>query len=202
MELRAGAKSTRRGRASFGDSQPPTTVQVGGRRVSTLQDRLDRLDRAEEEYRKSLESGLAGRIVTEATTAPSIVHTELLAARGELFVLDPYFGGNAPDWQVLSGLSISTRVQTGAKAKPPPAPLPAVTARRLEPALRRRTPDFHDRLYRWDGGGISVCRHLTLRPRETRRSPLTASEGSKQPDGEPCLRRTGPAATTCLYRRR
>jgi hypothetical protein len=33
--------------------------------------------------------------------------------------------------------------------------LPTVTARRLDPALKAK-PGFHDRLYLWETGGISV----------------------------------------------
>lgn len=130
-----------------------TTTRLGEPYTPTASERIERFDRAEREYREWIEQGLAGRIVRDPVSAIAFITNELRLARGDLLVLDPYFGANNADWQVLVGTSVPVRVLTGSKAKPPATPLSNVDARRFR---FTRAPGFHDRLYIWEGGGLSV----------------------------------------------
>lgn len=131
-----------------------STFRVGEPYTPTIRERIERFDRAEREYREWLEKGLAGRIIRDAASAIALVTKELQSARRELLVLDPYFGAHTADWQVLQAISVPARVLTGPTAKPPGSPLSGVDARRLK--FRKQRPGFHDRLYLWEGGGLSV----------------------------------------------
>lgn len=130
-----------------------TTTTLGEPFSPTAQERIERFDRAEREYREGIERGLAGRIVRDPTSALTFIKNELRLARRDLLVLDPYFGADDADWSVLVGVSVPVRVLTGSKAKPPASPLSNVDARRFK---FKRAPGFHDRLYLWEGGGLSV----------------------------------------------
>jgi hypothetical protein len=121
----------------------------------TLKYRLQHLDGADESYRKALEDGLADRIVTSPAQARVVIQQQLTNAKGILRIMDPYFGADALDWQILQGVLVPVEVLTGAKAKSPPATLTDVTALKIDPALKQ-APHFHDRLYLWEGGGLSV----------------------------------------------
>lgn len=135
------------------DQKSKTTTKLGEPYSPTARERIERFDRAEREYREWLERGLAGRIIRDPASALTFVKNELKLARGELLVLDPYFGADVADWEVLRAASVPVRVLTGAKANPPVAPLPNVDARRFK---FKKAPGFHDRLYLWEGGGLSV----------------------------------------------
>jgi hypothetical protein len=137
------------------DDATEQTIKVGKAVTPTAAQRLERFDTVERQYRDLLEEGLAERIVTDPSTAIAVVRRQLEGARGELLVLDPYFGADPADWQVLAGISLPVRVLSGSKAQAPPTPMANVDARKLN-RLRARTPGFHDRLYLWDGGGLSV----------------------------------------------
>lgn len=139
-------------RAEGADTGTTTSFQ-GENYEPTATERIERFDRAEREYREWLEKGLAGRIIRDATTAMALIKSELKLARGELLVLDPYFGADPLDWQVLNDTAVPVRVLTGAKAHPPASPMPNVDARKFR---FRRAPEFHDRFYLWNEGGLSV----------------------------------------------
>ncbi len=130
-------------------------ITAGHLYTPTVDERVERFDSVERQYRELLEAGLAGRIVTDPATAFDVVHRHLKAARGEVRVLDPYFGADAADWALLAAATLPVRVLTGWKAQPASMPLSHVDARKLDKAVQR-TPGFHDRLYLWDGGGLSV----------------------------------------------
>lgn len=138
-------------------------------------ERLERLRTLEDAYRDLLQAGLAARIVTVPTRAVSLVNESLQLARGELLVMDPYFGGDLRDWDVLQGLSVAVRVLTGSKGKAAPGCLPRVKVRRHKPG--QGAPPFHDRLYLWEGGGLSVGTSPSgLGKRDTRIDRLRAWE--------------------------
>lgn len=128
-------------------------VSVGKVVRPTVSDRLERFEVVERQYREMLEAGLSERIISDPATASALIRRQLERARTELRVLDPYFGVDPADWTLLHGLAIPVRVLTGHKAQPPGA-IAGVTARRAK--SRKRPPHFHDRLYLWDGGGLSV----------------------------------------------
>ncbi|MFF0486632.1 hypothetical protein [Streptomyces sp. NPDC004435] len=128
--------------------------------------RLSALDVAEDEYTRLLEEGLAHRIADDPDTARTVLKGMLAQARGELWVLDPYFGHTTDDWDVLQQVAVPVRVLTAhrrnhgvATAASAPAAdlyarLPALHVRSWDMSIDR-TP-WHDRFYIWEGGGLSV----------------------------------------------
>ena len=146
---------------------PGPTVIVGGVQSVTLTQRLDRADRAEVQYRKLLEDGLQGRVIDDPVTGLPILTAMLNQAHGHLDVLDPYFGWDASDWQVLTLVPVPVRVLTGhgrydrngnltkQKVIAPPSALSSTITIEVR-SWRGGTPPWHDRMYLWDGGGATV----------------------------------------------
>ncbi len=147
---------------------PGPTVVVGGVQPATLAERLQRADRAEAQYRQLLEDGLSGRVIDDPATGLPLLTALLNQAHGHLDVLDPYFGWDLRDWQVLAQVPVPIRVLTGhgrydrngnltrQEVIPPPAGLVSPPNTIQVRSWRGRTPPWHDRMYLWDGGGASV----------------------------------------------
>jgi hypothetical protein len=85
------------------------TVGNGGP-APTLITRLQALDEMDEAYRKWLEEGVAGRVVTDMAAGRIIITERLAAARDELLIYDPYLGGDPPEWLVLDRVGCHVRV--------------------------------------------------------------------------------------------
>lgn len=135
-----------------------------------LLERLLTADTVEDEFRQLLEAGLPGRIIDDPTKALPRLTTLLGEAIGDLSILDPYFGHDVQDWQVFAAVSVNVRVLTGhgnqvdkhgqtvlrqrVKSPPPGTVGPGVSldVRSWRPA---RVP-WHDRVYLWANGGLSV----------------------------------------------
>jgi len=161
MTARAGLESTTR-RLSVGE--PPITP--------TPVTRLAALDVAEAGYTRLLTEGLERRILDAPATALAALQEELRDARDDLLILDPYFGRKPADWAVLTHVGVPVRVLTmcvkpgkpasGAKAAQPPVliPLPPPSDVQHLPGLQIRswaeTAPWHDRVYLWAGGGLTV----------------------------------------------
>jgi hypothetical protein len=132
------------------------TITVGEKREIPLVERLDEVTSARQGYRELLEEGLPGRVVQDRQTAERVIRDALEGAKGEILVLDPYFAaGDArfeDHWQLLAGLDVPVRVLTGRKGVPSATPDPSVTGRKWT----RGAPPFHDRVYLWEGAGLSV----------------------------------------------
>lgn len=121
-----------------------------------LRSRVQAMDNVEEQYRELLRSGVDSRVVVSRATGRAELRKRLAAARGELLVVDPYFGDADDDWSLLHDLSIPVRVLASRKALLPAgttARLPRLDVRRWN---RAATPPYHDRAYLWSGGGLTV----------------------------------------------
>jgi hypothetical protein len=148
-----------------------TTLNIGGTsaKVTTVT-RLARLDEAEREYRRLLDDGLTQRIFDNTATAISALQQMLVEARGHLLVLDPYFGHKSTDWDALDKVTVPVKVlaqhKKPWKASPRPVavPDPSVVQRHSTGlALRSwdidqagRSAPWHDRVYLWQHGGLTV----------------------------------------------
>ena len=132
----------------------PVRFEAGEKVTPGLAERLDRLDQLEQEYRDLLERGLADRIVRDRATAITAIRNNLEGVAGEIWVMDPYFGGKPGDWAVLNGITVPVKVLSGRGAKRPPAGLSNVHVRRWDG--NGKNPLFHDRFYLWEGGGLTV----------------------------------------------
>lgn len=130
---------------------------VGGGVPPALHDRLERIDRVDQEFASLLQAGAAGRIVAIGDDGVSKLAELLRAARGELSIFDPYFSSKSA-WDVLEAVPIPIRILTGSSGVGPPQgtsmATPSIEVRRW--AGSGRSPDFHDRAYLWDGGGLVV----------------------------------------------
>ncbi|MFE5118384.1 hypothetical protein [Streptomyces sp. NPDC056669] len=144
-----------------------TTTSVGSSpAIVDAVTRLSSLDVAEAEYTRMLEEGLAHRIADDPATARDILRDLLEQARGQLLVLDPYFGHKVDDWEVLRRASVPVRVLTahkkrGQRITPVASPaanlyahLPSLTIRSWDPGTQK--VPWHDRVYIWEQGGLSV----------------------------------------------
>ena len=89
--------------------------------------------------------GMPQRVNIGATQLGS----RLTAARGELRVVDRYFGRDESDWDLLRSVGVPIRLLRSKYDTLPPTDL-NITVR------RGRHRDFHDRYYLWDGGGFHL----------------------------------------------
>lgn len=161
ITTRIGAESDTR-RISVGTA-PPTPTPVT---------RLAALDAAEREYTRMLTEGLDRRILDDPATALAALQEELRGARGELLILDPYFGRKPADWAVLANVRVPVRVltmdmvpatPTTAKKSARPAALiplpPQSDVQHLSQLRVKSWPEmapWHDRVYLWADGGLTV----------------------------------------------
>ncbi|HEY8815145.1 MAG TPA: hypothetical protein VIP57_08585 [Candidatus Dormibacteraeota bacterium] len=83
--------------------------------------------------------------------------TDLLErARGELLVMDRYFGQDIADWRLLDGVTVPVRVLTGKLARTATGDVVKATlGAQVEARFRPKAP-IHDRIYIWGGGGLSI----------------------------------------------
>lgn len=144
--------------------QPPVTP--------TPVTRLAALDIAESEYTRLLTEGLDRRILDSPAAALAALQDALQGARENLLVLDPYFGHQSTDWKVLLKVAVPVRVLTrhksfaqAASAKGPAQqavliPVPAQADIQHLPQLEIRSwsqkAPWHDRVYLWADGGLTV----------------------------------------------
>ena len=121
-----------------------------------LEARLERRDRLEAELQALLQSSAQARVIADRQTAIQRLREMLAGARGELLVQDRYFGQDVDDWRLLDDVPVPVRVLTGKVARDKhdnvrKAAIPA----HVEARYRPKAP-IHERLYLWDGGGLSV----------------------------------------------
>lgn len=153
--------------ATVDDGAEAVAGAVGGAPAVSLLERLALADGAEAAYVKLLEDGLAGRVIDDPTTGMPLLAGMLQEAQADLSVLDPYFGWSVGDWQVLAHAAGSVRVLTGhghmkkngtidQRVTVPPAGTAPGSASFEVRSWRSGTPPWHDRVYLWPGGGLSV----------------------------------------------
>lgn len=133
-----------------------TVVQVGDSTPPTRARRVTAVERADRRYAELLEGGLPGRIIAGGARGSDLLHEHLRAARGELLVIDRYFGQLNSLWQVLDSVTVGIKVLTATKAES--FSLPSYVAPNAASLEVRRASHklFHDRSYTWHGGGLSV----------------------------------------------
>ena len=126
------------------------------RETPTLADRLQRMQSVENDYRGLLMAGVEERIITNTSKAIDVVTNNLADVPGEIFIMDPFFGKKADDWKVLSGISNPIKVLGGYETKSAPSSLSNADVRRWKHPHYQQAPPYHDRVYLWEGGGLSV----------------------------------------------
>jgi hypothetical protein len=142
---------------------------VGSAQVPDLTERLQATDLAQDRFRALMEGGLPDRVIESPSLALARLRAVLARARGELLVLDPYFGWHLGDWTVLDDVTVGVRVlsghgyydRTSAALRSQKALTPPRGTAGSAPSLEVRTwragsAPWHDRLYLWEGGGLSV----------------------------------------------
>lgn len=141
IHLSFGVEGAREHTTTIGDKRPAPTAF----------ERLSDLKRVEESYEWWLAKGAKRRIIS-GIDATSLLRRRLRRANGELLILDPYFGKEPGDWDLLKSVKVPVRILTGRDAKSPPTRLPNVTARKW---IQIPIP-FHDRFYVWASAGLNV----------------------------------------------
>jgi hypothetical protein len=125
---------------------------IGTKFERGLEERLARAASIDDEYRKLVEDGMANRVVLKGSTALPYLQQRLeAAARGEVMVVDRYFG----DWQLFDNLNLPVRVLVSQPRQPPPQRIGLEVKCWQQPGKGVKPP-IHDRLYLWQGGGLSV----------------------------------------------
>jgi len=133
---------------------PDRTITVGDNATPSLIDRLEALDRSEQQHVELLEAGMPQRVVVNGQDGRRVLSSRLAAARNELLVYDPYFGMDPTDWELFRDVDVPVRLLTSADVA-----VPAATGRGRALSARRwteRKTPFHDRGYLWSDGGLSV----------------------------------------------
>lgn len=116
-----------------------------------LEERLDRRERITQEIEEVSNRGVQRRMIADREIALARLRGQLGRARGELLVLDRYFGQDTDDWRLLDDVSVPVRVLTGKIAQDQPPTI----ASHVQARFRRKAP-LHERVYIWEGGGLSV----------------------------------------------
>ncbi len=139
-----------------GGATTTDSFTIGGMVHPTLDERLDRLDAIDDQFRKLIEEGMPGRIIVHGSQGAPFLTQRLQAARHELRIMDRYFGAEPSDWAIFKQVSVPVRVLITQAATKPPAWLTGVEVRKWRQPKKGDAPPFHDRLYLWEGGGLSV----------------------------------------------
>jgi hypothetical protein len=137
------------------DSEP---VVVGGRTEPPpqLDERLVRLAEVDLELAAGLSQVAKGRILADRRATIDELRKRLRRARGELLIMDRFFGQDESDWSLLEDLKVRIRVLTGRlPIDEDNQPLPVSIDENVEVRHRRKAP-IHDRVYLWDGGGLTM----------------------------------------------
>jgi hypothetical protein len=129
-----------------GISDPPPNLQV----------RIERRDEVQAELQEIIENAAQAGILADRSVAIERLTALLERARGELLVMDPFFGQDPGDWRLLDGVKIPVRALTAKLAQDSAGEVLRVTLGPNVQARFRRKAPFHDRIYVWDGGGLSV----------------------------------------------
>lgn len=134
------------------NGSPGPTITVGEKRTAPLaSERLADVARVEQQYEWWLDNGARRRLIN-GVDASKLLARRLRRASGELLIIDPYFGVNPTDWDLLKSLTLPVRILTGSWAKPAAQPLANIQARKWT----KGPPPYHDRFYVWGGGGLNV----------------------------------------------
>jgi hypothetical protein len=115
-----------------------------------IPEHLERMAQLDDDLKALLRQGAENRILEDRRHAQERLKAELHGARGELLVHDPYFGQDVREWDLLRDVQVPVRVLTCKIAKEKPNIAAHVHAR-----FRPKAP-MHERMYLWEGGGLSL----------------------------------------------
>jgi hypothetical protein len=132
-----------------GSELPPVVSGVSDP-LPALDERMKRSAEVARDIEAVIRNGAQARIIADRGEALARLTALLAGARGELLVLDCYFGQDIEDWRLLDGVPVPVKVLTGKVADAAPRIADHVEARFRPKAL------LHERVYLWDGGGLSV----------------------------------------------
>lgn len=133
----------------------PTTPIVAGDRSGRpkLPERLQALSDVEAQWEWWRSNGLRYRVVRDQRAMRAHLRRRLRRARTHILVIDPYFGKDPRDWEIVEGLTAKVRILTGSAAVRPAGAAAAALARKWV----SNPPPYHDRLWILDGrSGVSV----------------------------------------------
>lgn len=132
-----------------------TSFTVGERRAPpAIDERLASFERVEQQYRELLERGMPRRVVQARSEAVNYLRERLARARSEIRIMDPYFGSEPSDWDVLARVTKRVRILRDSRQVAAPAALRNVQIRRF--VAQGKSVPFHDRIYLWEDTGLSV----------------------------------------------
>jgi hypothetical protein len=121
-----------------------------------LQARLERRQEIEVELAKALESAAQARILAGEREARERLTEILKRARSELLIMDLYFGQAESDWRLLDDVPVGVRVLTGKLPMDGDGEaLPVDIGAHVE-VKHRPKAKIHERVYLWDGGGLTI----------------------------------------------
>jgi hypothetical protein len=132
-----------------GSELPPVVSGVSDP-LPALDERMKRSAEVARDIEAVIRNGAQARIIADRGEALARLTAFLAGARGELLVLDRYFGQDINDWRLLDGVPVPVKVLTGKVAGTAPT-----IAAHVEARFRPKAP-LHERVYLWDGGGLSV----------------------------------------------
>ena len=94
------------------------------------------------------------RVVQARSEAVNYLRERLARARSEIRIMDPYFGSEPSDWDVLARVTKRVRILRDSRQVAAPAALRNVQIRRF--VAQGKSVPFHDRIYLWEDTGLSV----------------------------------------------
>jgi hypothetical protein len=146
VELTMEINGERQAPIISGITEPPPDLPV----------RIERREEVARELQELIESAAQAGFLADRGVAVERLTALLERARGELLVMDPYFGQDIADWRLLDRVEIPVRVLTGKLAREPGGETMKVN---LGPNVRarfRRKAPIHDRIYLWERRGLSL----------------------------------------------
>lgn len=128
-----------------GERQPPHTS--GDKEPApALDERVARTEAIARDIEHVLRNGAQSRVIADRATAVDRLTRLINAARGELLVLDRWFGQDATDWRLLDDVPVPVRVLTGKLERDV---VPTI-AHHVDARHRNKAP-LHERVWLWDG---------------------------------------------------
>ena len=138
-----------------GQEQTPS-VSTSSQPAPTLEQRTERAREIALDLQHILRSAAQARIIADRQTAIAQLTAHLEGARGELCILDRYFGQSVNDWHLLDNVPVPVRVLTGKLEKGPSRSLLIPNLGPRVQARYRSHSALHEPVYFWDAGGIVV----------------------------------------------
>lgn len=133
-----------------GEELPPVVTGISDP-PPELDERMQRAAQVATELERVVRNGVQARMIADRQMALERLTDLLKTARRELLVLDRYFGQSGADWRLLDDVPVPTRVLCAKLEKDHVPTIAAHVSARV-----RSKAAIHERIYLWDGGGLSV----------------------------------------------